>query len=152
VRFSKTIIAATAVIGMGLSVSTALADADETIKARQACMKANGAMMGVLVPMMKGEKPYDAAAAKAAMDSMGGSCSTWDTFWSEESIKGGTIKHYAKAEILSDPEGFKKASGDSYTAMQALMASTDEASFKAAFPGVGAGCQGCHEKFRAPKE
>jgi cytochrome c556 len=36
--------------------------------------------------------------------------------------------------------------------MQALKATTDEAGFKAAFPAVGAGCQGCHEKFRRPKE
>ena len=54
----------------------------------------------------------------------------------------------AKAEIWSDAAGFTAAWKDLDTAVAALSASTDEASFKAAFPALGAACKGCHEKFR----
>jgi cytochrome c556 len=137
---------------VGLGTGMALADADATIKARQACMKSQGALMGVAVPVMKGEKPYDTAAIAAAFEAQGKACADWANFWSEESISGGTAEHYAKPEILSDKAGFEKASGDAYTAMQALKAATDEASFKAAFGPVGEACKGCHDKFRRPKD
>jgi cytochrome c556 len=49
-------------------------------------------------------------------------------------------------------EGFKAAGEKAGAAVVALAATTDEAGFKAAFPAVGEGCKGCHEKFRRPKE
>jgi cytochrome c556 len=145
--------AAAAGICLAFTASGAFASADDTIKARQACMKANGALMAVSVPVMKGEKPYDAAAIAAAFDVQGKACADWANFWSEESITGtGTVEHFAKPEILTDKAGFEKVSAASYTALQALKATTDEASFKAAFGAVGAGCKGCHEAFRRPKD
>ena len=51
---------------LGLGIGLAMASADNAIKGRQGCMKAHGATMGVLVPMMKGEKAYDNAAIQAA--------------------------------------------------------------------------------------
>ncbi len=141
-----------ALFALSLGSTLAFSAADDTINERQACMKAQGGGMGVFVPIMKGEKPYDAAAVTEAIGKMDAACANWNTFWSEESIKGGTVKHYAKPEILTDKAGFEAAGGAAYTAMQALKASTDEASFKAAFPNVGAGCKGCHDKFRLPKE
>ena len=143
-------IAAAAVM---FSAGFAHAGADDIIKARQACMKmGNGGLMGVAVPIMKGEKPYDAAAIAAAFDNEGKLCADWANFWTEDSIKNGTVKTHAKPEILTDKAGFEKVGNDAYAAMQALKATTDEASFKAAFPAVGSGCQGCHEKFRSSME
>ena len=136
-----------------LTASFAHAGADDIIKARQACMKmGNGGLMGVAVPIMKGEKPYDAAALAAAFANDDKLCADWANFWTEESFKGATVKTHAKPEILTDKAGFEKAGNDAYAAMQALKATTDEASFKAAFPAVGNGCQGCHEKFRSSME
>ncbi len=123
--------------------------ADDAITGRQACMKSHGGMMGVAVPIMKGEKPFDAAALKAAYDKEDAACADWAKFWDPANQEGGTLKTRAKPEIWTDAKGFEAAAGTWYAAAQVLRAATDEASFKAAFPAVGAGCQGCHEKFRA---
>jgi cytochrome c556 len=142
-----------AIVGFSMiaASSFAFAAADDTIKERQACMKSNGGIMGVAVPMMKGEKPYDNAALQEAIAKMEAACANWANFWGADTQTGTAVETFAKPEIWTDTAGFEAAGGKSYTAMQALKATTDEASFKAAFPAVGAGCQGCHEKFRRPK-
>ena len=63
------------------SSTLAFSAADDAIKARQACMKANGGIMGVAVPVMKAEKPYDAAALQDAIGKMEAACGSWATFW-----------------------------------------------------------------------
>jgi len=128
--------------------SAAMADAKASIEARQACMKANGAMMKVMVPIIKGEQPYDKAAIDAANANAQKACNGWDDSFDADTKPGGAVKTAAKAEIWSNPEGFEAAGINYVTAVAALQASTDEASFKAAFPALGQACQGCHEKFR----
>jgi cytochrome c556 len=141
------------IVGLTAGATGALAAGDDTIKARQACMKAQGGgVFGTMFPILKGEKPYDVAAIKAAFDSMDAACADWANFWSEDSMTSTTMKTRAKPEIWTDKAGFEAAGGAAYQAMTALKATTDEASFKAALPAVGAACQGCHEKFQAPKE
>jgi cytochrome c556 len=135
-----------------LGATFAAAAGDDTIKARQACMKAQGASLGALFPILKGEKPYDATEVKAAVDSMSAACADWSNFWSEDSMTSTTMKTRAKPEIWTDKAGFEAVGGTAYTALTARRAATDEASLKAALPAVGAACQGCHEKFQAPKE
>jgi cytochrome c556 len=137
-----------------LSFGSALAfagAADDAIKARQACMKSHGASMGVMVPMIKGEKPYDGAAIQETLAKEEVACADWPKFWGPETMKGETVETYAKPEIWSDAKGFEDAGAAWYKAYTAVKGSTDEASFKAAFPALGASCQGCHEKFRRPK-
>jgi cytochrome c556 len=56
-----------------------------------------------------------------------------------------------QAGIWTDAAGFEAAGGVWYKAYQTIKATTDEASFKAAFPALGESCKGCHEKFRRPK-
>ncbi len=121
------------------------------IEDRQAAMKANGKAMGALVAIMKGEAPYDVATVKTTTDTMLASFDTFMKSFPEGSDKG-PVETWAKPEIWSDMDGFKKAGTDAVTAVQALAATTDEASFKTAFAGVGTGCKNCHEKFRRPKE
>lgn len=137
---------------LGLGITLAYASADDAIKGRQACMKGHGAMMGTLSKMFKGEAPYDAAGVQAALAANETACTDWDKWWGADTQKGETAETWAKPEIWTDAEGFKAAGGAFYEKYVALKASTDEASFKAAFPEVGAGCKGCHEKFRRPKE
>ncbi|WP_373502210.1 cytochrome c [Aestuariivirga sp.] len=121
------------------------------IESRQACMKANGKMMGVMVPMMKGEKPFDKAAIDAAMADEAAACGGWAGWWGEDTKAGGAVETYAKDEIWTDKAGFEAAGMAYGKANEAVKAAADEASFKAAFPALGASCQGCHEKFRRPK-
>ena len=136
-----------AVVALGLS-SSAMADAKASIEAREACMKANGGMMKVMVPIIKGQKAYDKAAIDAAIANAQKACGGWADWWGEDTKPGGAVKTEAKAEIWSDPAGFEAAGKAYMTAEAAVLASTDEASFKAAFPALGKSCQGCHEKFR----
>lgn len=122
------------------------------VEARQACMKANGKMMGVMVPMLKGEKPFDKAAIDAAIAEEGAACAGWAGFWGEDTKPGvSKVETWAKEEIWTDMAGFEAAGMAFGKALGAVKAATDEASFKAAFPALGAACQGCHEKFRRPK-
>jgi cytochrome c556 len=150
VKITSKFILAAALISAGATL--AYAAGDDSIKGRQDCMKAQGAAMGVFVPIVKGEKPYDAAAIKAAYDARGAACADWANFWTEDSMTSTTLKTRAKPEVWSDKAGFEAAGMALGTAMTALQATTDEAGFKAAFGAVGAACQGCHEKFQAPKE
>lgn len=140
-----------AVLALGLSTS-AMADAKAAIEARQACMKANGGMMKVMVPIIKGQKAYDKAAIDAAVANAQKACGGWADWWGADTqpgtAAGKAAKTEAKAEIWSDPAGFAAAGKAYVTAEAAVLASTDEASFKAAFPALGKACGGCHEKFR----
>ena len=146
---SKTVMGllAAGVLSLGLS-SAAIADAKASIEAREACMKANGAMMKVMVPVIKGQNAYDKAANDAAIAAVEAACGGWANWWGEDSKPGGAVKTAAKLEIWSDPKGFEAAGGAYMAALSAVKASADEASFKAAFPALGKSCQGCHEKFR----
>jgi cytochrome c556 len=139
-------------LGLTLAASAAYAGADDIIKARQACMKAHGASMKIMVPMMKGEAAYDNAAIQATLDAEGPACADWDKWWTADGQAGATVKTHAKPEIFSDAKGFADAGGKWYEAYTAVKASADEAAFKAAFPALGAACGGCHEKFRSSME
>jgi cytochrome c556 len=151
VNLSKLPIIAAALLGLG--PTSAFASGDDTIKARQACMKAQGAaVFGLFFPIMKGEKPYDAAGVKTAYDAMEAACADWNNFWTEDSMTSTTLKTKIKPEILTDKAGFDQVSNAAYEAITALGKTSDEAGFKAALPAVGAACQGCHEKFRLPMD
>ena len=136
-------IAASAIV-LGLGFSLAYAAADDQIKARQAEMKANGKAIGALVAIMKGEVPYDAAAVKASLDAMtaadaaAGEAKAWDA----SSMEGATVETWAKPEIWAEGSNVGEKYQAWADARAALAATTDEASFKAAFPALGASCGG----------
>jgi cytochrome c556 len=136
---------------VGFAATAFAGPIDDLIKKRQDCMKAQGAAMGVFVPVMKGEKPFDAAAHKAAFDAIGAACADWAKFFAPETAKGESLETWAKPEIWSDPKAFEAAGAKAYAASEALKAATDDATFKAAFPAFGEGCKGCHEIARRPK-
>ena len=138
------------VLVLGAGVAYAALSGDDAITARKACMKANGAGMGVMVPMIKGEKPYDAAAVHDALTKMGAACEKWTEFWPADSKTSTTLKVHALDAIWTDPKGFEEAGNTYYKAEQALLATTDEASFKVKFGDLGKACGACHEKFRGP--
>jgi cytochrome c556 len=142
---------AAALLGFGATAVIA-GPMDDAIKARQGCMKANGAAMGTYVPIAKGEKEYDAAAVAAAVAATEAACAKWGESFPAGSEKGETVETWAKAEAFSDKAGFEAAGGAYYQAFLKVKASTDKDSFMAAFGELGGTCKGCHEKFRRPKE
>lgn len=133
---------------LAMAIGSSALAASNPIEARQACMKANVKLMKVAVPVMKGESAYDKAAIDAVVAEAAQACAGWDSWWGEDTKPGGAIKTEAKAEIWSDKAGFDAATADYVKAFTAVKASADEASFKAAFPALGASCKSCHEKFR----
>jgi cytochrome c556 len=137
---------AAATLAIGLS-SAAMADMGP-IEARKACMKANANMMKVMVPVLKGEQAYDKPTIDAAIAATEAACAGWNSWWGEDTKPGGAVKTEARLEIWTDKAGFDAASASYMAAIGAVKASTDDASFKAAFPALGGSCKSCHEKFR----
>jgi cytochrome c556 len=133
---------------VGFGTTMALAG---PIEDRQAAMKQNGKSAGVLVPIFKGESPYDAAVVKTNAEIIKQDFVKAFASFPPGSDKG-PPETYAKPEIWSDPEGFKAAQERALKAVDALAATTDEAGFKTAMAGLGDACGGCHTKYRRAKE
>lgn len=148
--FLKVACVAMPLIFIALIDSTlAQASGDDSIKARQACMKANAKSIGVFVPVLKGEKPYDAAIIQSTLADMEAACGEWKDFWPADSQTSATLKHQSADAVWTDPKGLEEAIGTYKVAFSALKATKDEAGFKSAFPALGKACGGCHTKFRA---
>jgi len=141
--FGATLLGAGAVLAAG--------SADDMINARQAEMKANMKAMKLLVSVLKGETPYDAATVQGAVKIMQDARAEGEAqdVWNATSLTGATLKSEAKPEIWSDSAGFAAAWEKFDSAVASVASTTDEASFKAAFPALGGACKGCHEAFRA---
>jgi cytochrome c556 len=131
----------------GLGAAAAFAG---PIEERQALMREDGKAGQELFKMFKGEAAYDAATVKRDGDLIVKNLEKLATLFPPGS-DAGPPETYAKAEIWTDPEGFKAAGDAAYKAAKAVADSTDEASFKAAVPALGESCGGCHKKFRSPK-
>ena len=136
---------------IGAGAGFAAGSADDMINARQAEMKVNVKAIKSLLAIVKGEKPFDAAAVQAAAKSMSDARAEGvaKDVWNASYQKGTSVKSNAKPEVWSDAADFAAAWKNLDTAIAAVGASKDEASLKAAFPKLGAACKGCHEKFRA---
>jgi len=145
-RMLKLVPALAVIAALGATVASA-----GPIEDRQAAMKQNGKAVGALAAILKGEAPYDAAVVKTNADIIREDFVKAFANFPAGSEKG-PPETYAKAEIWSDPEGFKAAQDAALKAVDALAATTDEAGFKTAMGGLGESCKGCHTKFRRPKD
>jgi cytochrome c556 len=137
----------TCIVGIGLALAAA-----DPIKDRKELMKGNGGAMKTVIAMLKGEKPYDAKAAAAAMKAIGGSVDKFLTLFPKGSETGGDTA--AKPEIWMNQADFAshgKALKDAAANAETAAAGGAD-SFKAAMGGVGKSCKGCHEKYRVEKE
>ena len=123
----------------------AYAQAD-AIQQRQALMKSNGAQAGTLNKMVKGETPFDAAAAKAAFETIAQNITTFPTLFPAGSDVGETK---AGPAIWTDKAGFEAAAAKlKADATAAAASATTLDALKAAFPTVGADCGACHQAYR----
>lgn len=136
-----------------MGLNAAYAGGDNSIIARKACMKAQGAaVIGTFFPMLRGEMPYDSERITSAFENMERACADWAEFWPEDSKVGQVIATGAKPEIWSDGAGYAKATAAAETALAALRAAKDQSAFNAALPAVGSACQSCHEAYRVKTE
>lgn len=148
----KTVMGVFAAGALALSLASAAMAESGPVEAREACMKANSKMMKVMVPVLKGKAAYDKAAIDAAIANAEAACAGWNDWWGEDTKPGGAVETEALETVWTDKAGFEAASGAYGKALEAVKASADEASFKAAFPELGKSCQSCHEKFRKAED
>ena len=132
-------------VAVGATAAMA-ADAD-IIVLRQNLMKTNGQAAKVVVSMLKGEMPFNAEVAAAAAMSIAHDNEVFPSLFPAGTDTGETK---AKAEIWSDPEGFKAASEALVAVARAAAeaAAQSPEAFGTAFQVVGKACGACHEKYR----
>ena len=142
------VIATVAFVGAGAAIAQT-----DAIKQRQDKMKAIGGAMGkVLVKMVKGEEPYDAAKAKAAVETIGTNIKGFTALFPKGTETGGDTE--ATAKIWSDPKGFEAAAAklEQVAAAQVEPAGKGAEGLKAVVGALGGACKGCHDEYRVQKK
>jgi cytochrome c556 len=120
---------------------------------RQALMKDQGKTVGSITPIIKGEKPYDADAVKAALTHLNEDAQKIDvaTLFPAGSDQGKTT---VSPKIWEDNAGFvaavAKYKKDAAAAAEANP--KDLESFKVVFNQVAENCASCHKAFRIKKD
>lgn len=137
---------------LAMTVFSAAAGADP-IADRQAIMKDQGKTIGSIVPIAKGEKPFDAAAVLAALSRLNEDAQKIDpaALFPAGSDTGGETT--ASPKIWEDNAGFV-AAVNKYKADAAAAAAAkpqDLDSFKLVFAQVSQNCGACHQTFRVKK-
>jgi cytochrome c556 len=135
-----------------LGVGAVMAQQD-VLKQAQTYMKGNGKNAAALAAMVKGEKPYDQAAVDMAFAQFEDTAKALPTLF-PESVKGLTAEgdYNTSPKIWEDKAGFSEhIASFGKTVSEAKVQIKDLDSLKAAFPGVGKQCGGCHETFRIKK-
>lgn len=125
--------------------------AADPIADRQALMKERGDLMRVLVPVMRGQQPFDAATVLDTLEKMNANAQAAtdvDALWPAGSETGGGTE--SAPAIWADRDGFTAAAhkyaADASAAAEA--APQDLEAFRGAFAPVAANCGACHEAYR----
>jgi cytochrome c556 len=149
----KSIIVAFGLLGMGgfATVAISAEDLAAAVKERRHLMKeivAPAAKLGG--QMVKGVKPFDAAAAEKAMNEINGVPDKYVKLFPKGTAHGEIADSEAKAKIweeFSDFEATAMKLKDA-SAQAAAAAAQGEAAFKAAFTDMTKVCKDCHQTFR----
>ncbi len=145
----RVLFAATAVTALtAAAVSWAAMD---PIATRQAVMKNNGAAIGTLAAMAKGEAPFDAAAANLAVKVIFNGAVGFSDLFPAGTETGGETE--ASPKIWEAMDDFKAKDAALVEAAAGVMATpiADLDGVKAALGALGKNCQGCHETYRLKK-
>jgi cytochrome c556 len=132
-------------------VASGVALAQDAIAQRQQLMKAVGGATKQSVQMVKGEIPFDAAKAKASMDTIHKNWGAFAKLFPKGTETGGETT--ASPKIWQSFEEFDakgKTMADA-AAKASAAAEQGEAPFKTAFGEVAKNCKGCHQEFRIKK-
>ena len=119
---------------------------DDAIEYRQSVFTVMGAHFSRLAPVVRGERPFDAAEVQANIDIVAMMAGLpWQAFG--EGTEGGR----AKPEIWMDQAGFEQAQAkfsEEVAKLAAAARSGELAQVRTAFGAVGASCKACHDNFR----
>jgi cytochrome c556 len=140
-------------IVIGLGVTAAIAQEDP-IKARKALMKTNGQQAKVLGDMVKGDTPFDLAAAQKAFANFQNAASKMPDLYPDSSKGGDPSDDFnASPKIWDNMADFKARFvkfGDDAKAAASSVKDVD--SLKAAMGNIGKNdCGSCHETYRVKK-
>jgi len=141
--------------GTTIAVLTAAAAswaAMDPIATRKAVMKNNGAAMGALAKMAKGEAPFEANAANLAVRVLYNGAVGYTDLFPDGSQTG--MDTEASPKIWEDMAGFKAKGVALEEAAASVIATpiTDVDGVKAALGVIGKTCGGCHETYRIKKD
>jgi len=145
-----TFLAIALVMGGAVTFAVSEGDGNAAIRARQAAMEDVGDAIKVLAGIAKKQQPFDAAVVKKNAEVIAENLHKAAELFPPGSDKG-EDETWAKAEIWSDPEGFKTALEAAHKAAVDMQGVTDEAAFGPALAALGNGCKNCHDTFRRPK-
>ena len=135
------------IVAGGVASTGALGLMDDPINTRKQLMQSNGASMGAAQAMIKGEIPFDARVANAALQNFEAVGWSFGDYFPEGSDKGDTR---ASPKIWEEPAEFQAYLTRFREAAAAGAAAKPETleAFQAAIGPVGKECGGCHEDFR----
>ena len=129
-------------------VGFALAQQDPVTE-RENLMKGNNRNAIVVVKMMKGELPYDAAKVNAAFDQWAETAKKFPSLFPDNAKEGGDNR--ALPAIWTNREEFNRqiAIFAKDVAEQRATATSGLDGLKTAIPIIGKDCDNCHKQFRA---
>ncbi len=140
----KTVIAALCmVIPGGIGV---LAQSGDPISQRQNLMKNNQEQVRALTGMARGQTPFNAATAQAALQRIAQNAQQIPALFPPGSHQGKTAALPVIWERKADFDSHAAKLQQDATAAQGSI--TDQASLQAAVQRVGQNCGGCHETYR----
>jgi cytochrome c556 len=147
--FALAIVATTALIGIDQAGAQGPAG---VVEQRIAAMKTNGAAMRTLVPLARGEAPWNQAAAIQALETLQRNGEQTVAMFPRGSDAASGVKTAALASIWEKASEFAAAAKVQTDAADALLKAAranDEQGFRSGFAAKGRSCGGCHEGFRA---
>lgn len=133
---------------LALSVSSAFSD---PVGERKAQMKARGALVGELVPIAKGEQPYDAAKVLSTLEAMSKNAETEvSALWPAGSETG---DHTSAPKVWEDRSAFEAAVGKYESDVEAAVAAKPQNidAFRPLFGAITSNCGACHQDFRVTR-
>jgi len=137
---------ALAAVSLSAIAATAVVAQTDVIQQRQTLLKQFGAVTKPVGGMLRGGTPFDLATVQTALDTYAKSAKALPDLFPAGSDTGDTD---ALPTVWTKNAEFKalfvKLASDA-TAARAVI--TDEASFKANFPGVIKNCGTCHDTYR----
>lgn len=133
-------------IGMGGAVA-----AVDYHKERETAMKTVGGSMKGAAGFATGKTPYDAAAAKAAMEKVEQAATSFPSYFPDDSKSADEV---AAPAIWQNKPDFEARAAKLASDAKAAAAAADQgqAQFKTAFATVADNCKGCHQTYRLKQD
>lgn len=141
---SRRILVIAAAFATAFAATAVMAQA-EVVKQREALMKELGNATKPVGGMLRGSVPFDLATVQAALDTYAKNAKALPALFPAGSGEGSEALPAIWERKAEFDALFVKLAADATTARAAI---TDEASFKANFPGVIRTCGTCHDSFR----